>query len=268
MVRQHPEGEIHTIGLLPEYQGKGLSHRLLQPLLQVADRLHAPMFLEVREGNEPAVSLYESYGFEKAGLRKNYYQPSGANAWTMVRARWSLTMGTPPPTVPNRLWVPIRNPPRVTVQSTTDNSAPRVILGIESSCDETGVGIVQINQDSSQPDLHILADKVASSMSEHARFGGVVPEIASRAHLEAMQPTMRAALQEARGSIPGSPSQMPSRPLSVGLAGALLVGAAAAKAYAAAWEVPFLAVNHLGMSQWIPWCREFGPTPSRMPSPC
>lgn len=245
-----PEGEIHTIGLLPEYQGKGLSHRLLQPLLQVADRLHAPMFLEVREGNEPAVGLYERYGFEKAGLRKNYYQPSGANAWTMVRAAVEANDGH---TATDGSQPTVGTNPQSTTgdgpQSTTDNSAPRVILGIESSCDETGVGIVQINQDSdpSQPDLHILADKVASSMSEHARFGGVVPEIASRAHLEAMQPTMRAALQEARGIDPGfTKPDAVAATIGPGLAGALLVGAAAAKAYAAAWEVPFLAVNHLG----------------------
>ncbi|WP_295645424.1 tRNA (adenosine(37)-N6)-threonylcarbamoyltransferase complex transferase subunit TsaD [uncultured Corynebacterium sp.] len=230
-----PEGEIHTIGLLPDYQGRGLSHRLLQPLLDVADRLRAPVFLEVREGNDPAVGLYRRYGFEKVGLRKNYYQPSGANAWTMVRAAVNSDDGQS--TVKNGS------------QPITGNSAPRVILGIESSCDETGVGIVRINPDSdpAQPDLHILADQVASSMSEHARFGGVVPEIASRAHLEAMQPTMRAALQQARETDPGfTKPHAVAATIGPGLAGALLVGAAAAKAYAAAWEVPFLAVNHLG----------------------
>lgn len=227
-----PEGEIHTIGLLPQYQGKGLSHRLLQPLLQVADRIGAPMYLEVREGNTAAIGLYERYGFEKMGLRKNYYQPSGANAWTMVR-------------------------PAVGAQAAdsacgADTPSPMsasTVLGIESSCDETGVGIVRINPDSdpSQPDLHILADQVASSMSEHARFGGVVPEIASRAHLEAMQPTMRAALLQARESDSSfTKPDAVATTIGPGLAGALLVGAAAAKAYATAWEVPFLAVNHLG----------------------
>ena len=227
-----PEGEIHTIGLLPQYQGKGLSHRLLQPLLQVADRIGAPTYLEVREGNEAAIGLYERYGFEKMGLRKNYYQPSGANAWTMVRPAVAVQAadiacgGDAPSTI-----------------------SPSTVLGIESSCDETGVGIVRINPDAdpSQPDLHILADQVASSMSEHARFGGVVPEIASRAHLEAMQPTMRAALLQARESDPSfTKPDAVAATIGPGLAGALLVGAAAAKAYAVAWEVPFLAVNHLG----------------------
>ena len=233
-VADDPEGEIHTIGLLPDYQGRGLSHRLLHPLLQVADRIGAPVYLEVREGNEAAIALYERYGFEKSGLRKNYYQPSGANAWTMVR----------PAAVANS----VDSVAEAEAEAAAEGD-PSVILGIESSCDETGVGIVRINPDSdpTQPDLHILADQVASSMSEHARFGGVVPEIASRAHLEAMQPTMRAALAQARASDPyfTKPDAVAAT-IGPGLAGALLVGAAAAKAYAAAWEVPFLAVNHLG----------------------
>lgn len=115
-----------------------------------------------------------------------------------------------------------------------------IILGIESSCDETGVGIVRLDQETG--DTEILADQVASSMEEHARFGGVVPEIASRAHLEAMRPVMRAALAEAGITRPDAVAAT----VGPGLAGALLVGASAAKAYAAAWGVPFYGVNHLG----------------------
>ena len=79
-------------------------------------------------------------------------------------------------------------------------------------------------------------------MDQHARFGGVVPEIASRAHLEAMQPVMHAALSEAGITAPDAVAAT----VGPGLAGALLVGASAAKAYAAAWGVPFYGVNHLG----------------------
>ena len=114
-----------------------------------------------------------------------------------------------------------------------------IILGIESSCDETGVGIIDLAADGT---MTILADAVASSMDQHARFGGVVPEIASRAHLEAMQPVMRAALSEAGITAPDAVAAT----VGPGLAGALLVGASAAKAYAAAWGVPFYGVNHLG----------------------
>ena len=114
-----------------------------------------------------------------------------------------------------------------------------IILAIESSCDETGVGIARLDDDGA---VTLLADEVASSVDEHARFGGVVPEIASRAHLEALGPTMRRALETANVSKP----DVVAATIGPGLAGALLVGVAAAKAYSAAWQVPFYAVNHLG----------------------
>jgi N6-L-threonylcarbamoyladenine synthase len=114
-------------------------------------------------------------------------------------------------------------------------SAPPVVLGIETSCDETGVGIVRGTE--------LLADALASSVDEHARFGGVVPEVASRAHLEAMVPTMHLALEQAQLSLP----QIDAIAVTAGpgLAGALLVGVAAAKAYALALGKPLYGVNHL-----------------------
>src|ERR1700727_2335322 len=113
------------------------------------------------------------------------------------------------------------------------------VLAIESSCDETGVGIARLDADGT---ITLLADEVASSVDEHVRFGGVVPEIASRAHLEALGPAMRRALDAAQLARP----DVVAATIGPGLAGALLVGVAAAKAYAAAWDVPFYAVNHLG----------------------
>lgn len=114
-----------------------------------------------------------------------------------------------------------------------------IVMGIESSCDETGVGIVRRNPDGT---CELLADEVASSVDQHARFGGVVPEIASRAHLEAIVPAMRRALTTAGIVAPDALAVT----IGPGLAGALLVGVAAAKAYAAAWDIPFYALNHLG----------------------
>src|ERR1700750_1265259 len=110
-----------------------------------------------------------------------------------------------------------------------------LVLGIETSCDETGVGIVRGHA--------LLADALASSVEQHARFGGVVPEVASRAHLEAIVPTMTRALADAKvpladicaSAVTGGP----------GLAGALLVGAAAPKGYAPAADKPIYGVNHL-----------------------
>ena len=91
-----------------------------------------------------------------------------------------------------------------------------IVLGIESSCDETGVGIVELHDDGT---MDILADVVASSMEQHARFGGVVPEIASRAHLEAMPQVMEKALADAGIDKPDAVAAT----VGPGLAGALLV---------------------------------------------
>src|SRR5437762_3952303 len=110
-----------------------------------------------------------------------------------------------------------------------------LVLGIETSCDETGVGIVRGHT--------LLADAVASSVDEHARFGGVVPEVASRAHLEAMVPTMERALETAGVQL--SDVDAIAVTAGPGLAGALLVGVAAAKAYAFAAGKPLYGVNHL-----------------------
>jgi N6-L-threonylcarbamoyladenine synthase len=113
-------------------------------------------------------------------------------------------------------------------------SAP-VVLGIETSCDETGVGIVRGGE--------LLADALASSVDEHARFGGVVPEVASRAHLEAMVPAIHRALEQARLRL--SDVDAIAVTAGPGLAGALLVGVAAAKSYALALGKPLYGVNHL-----------------------
>jgi N6-L-threonylcarbamoyladenine synthase len=110
-----------------------------------------------------------------------------------------------------------------------------LILGIESSCDETGVGIVRGNT--------LLANEVASSVAEHIRYGGVVPEVASRAHLEAMVPALRRALKAADVEL----SELDGIAVTAGpgLMGALVVGVAAAKALAAATGKPLYGVNHL-----------------------
>ncbi|MBB5632886.1 N6-L-threonylcarbamoyladenine synthase [Cryobacterium mesophilum] len=110
-----------------------------------------------------------------------------------------------------------------------------LVLGIETSCDETGIGIVRGDT--------LLANVIASSMDEHARYGGVVPEIAARAHLEAFQPALAAALAEAGVTLEELDAiAVTSGP---GLSGALMVGIAAAKALAISLDKPLYAVNHL-----------------------
>jgi N6-L-threonylcarbamoyladenine synthase len=110
-----------------------------------------------------------------------------------------------------------------------------LVLGIETSCDETGVGVVRGRE--------VLANVIASSMDEHARYGGVVPEVAARAHLEALQPTLAAALAEAGVGL----GQLDAIAVTAGpgLAGALMVGVGAAKGLAVALGTPLHAVNHL-----------------------
>jgi N6-L-threonylcarbamoyladenine synthase len=125
-----------------------------------------------------------------------------------------------------------------------------LVLGIETSCDETGVGIVRGHT--------LLADAVASSVEEHARFGGVVPEVASRAHLEAMVPTVERACEDAGVALRDVDAiAVTSGP---GLAGALLVGVAAAKALAVGLGKPIYGLNHLASHVAVDQL-EHGPLP-------
>ncbi len=130
-----------------------------------------------------------------------------------------------------------------------------IVLGIETSCDETGVGVVRVGE---RGEVTLLADEVASSVDEHARFGGVVPEVASRAHLQAMVPAVRRAL--AKAGLTGRDVDAVAVTAGPGLAGALLVGLAAAKAYALAWNVPLYGVNHLAAHVAVDTL-EHGPLP-------
>jgi N6-L-threonylcarbamoyladenine synthase len=128
-----------------------------------------------------------------------------------------------------------------------------LVLGIETSCDETGVGLVR--------GTTLLADAVASSVDEHARFGGVVPEVASRAHLEAMVPTIERACETA-GLRPYDVDAI-AVTSGPGLAGALLVGVAAAKSLAIGLGKPLYGVNHLAAHVAVDQL-EHGP----LPEPC
>ncbi|QYH20216.1 ribosomal protein S18-alanine N-acetyltransferase [Corynebacterium aquatimens] len=87
--REDPEFEVHTIGVAPTHQGRGIGRALMDQLLHTADLLDGPVFLEVRTDNAPAIALYESYGFFTLTTRKGYYQPSGADAFSMMRRRAS-----------------------------------------------------------------------------------------------------------------------------------------------------------------------------------
>jgi tRNA N6-adenosine threonylcarbamoyltransferase len=113
-----------------------------------------------------------------------------------------------------------------------------LVLGIETSCDETAAAVIDEN-------YHVHSSVVESSIEQHQAFGGVVPELAGRAHVTTIAPVVRRALLDA-GLDPTTPSltgvAVTSGP---GLIGSLLVGLSTAKALALAWEVPFVGVNHL-----------------------
>ncbi|MFM1995096.1 MAG: hypothetical protein RLZZ610_613 [Actinomycetota bacterium] len=204
-VTKATSADIQTIAVSPSQRRTGIGKALMQALIQKASELSAEeIYLEVREDRPAPQQLYRSLGFEQIDRRENYYRPDGVAAIVM---RLTLT----------------RNP------------AEPVVLGIETSCDETGIGIVRGTK--------LLANVISSSMDQHARFGGVVPEIAARAHLEALDATLEKALSDAQVTLDEVDAVAVTN--GPGLAGALMVGVGAAKALAVALNKPIYAVNHL-----------------------
>jgi N6-L-threonylcarbamoyladenine synthase len=130
----------------------------------------------------------------------------------------------------DRLDISLRVTPLRPVDSAT------VVLGIETSCDETAAALVMGGRD-------VLSSVVSSQVDLHAAFGGVVPEIASRAHLDLLNPVVAAAIVEA--GVGESRIDAVACTVGPGLIGALLVGVSAAKAWAMTWGVPLIGVNHL-----------------------
>ena len=200
------QADIQTIAVREDKRGLGIGRMLMDTLTAQAVELDAKqIFLEVRADNSVAQKLYKLFGFKQIGTRKKYYQPDGVDAFIMKTDLKSKV-----------------------------NKEP-VVLGIETSCDETGVGIVRGNA--------LLANIISSSMDKHAIFGGVVPEIAARAHLEALTPVLDEALEKANLTLDDIDAIAVTN--GPGLAGALMVGVGAAKALSVATGKPIYAVNHL-----------------------
>ena len=214
-----PIADVQTIAVVPEFEGRG--HRLgtADPAHRGGRTARRPdVLLEVRADNPRAQQLYLRFGFEQIHVRRRYYR-DGVDALIM---RLQLRHPGPGPTT--------RHGSRPAM-----NRQQPLVLGIESSCDETGVGIVR--------GTALLTNTVSSSMDEHVRFGGVIPEIASRAHLDAFVPTLRQALATPAWNLDDIDAiAVTSGP---GLAGALMVGVCAAKALAVATGKPLYAINHL-----------------------
>ncbi|MBO0796044.1 MAG: tRNA (adenosine(37)-N6)-threonylcarbamoyltransferase complex transferase subunit TsaD, partial [Ktedonobacteraceae bacterium] len=126
-----------------------------------------------------------------------------------------------------------------------------LVLGIESSCDETGAAVVSNGR-------YILSNVVASQIEIHNRYGGVVPEVASRHQLSSIIPVVETALEQA--SCGWDDLDAIAATYGPGLAGSLLVGLTAGKAFALARDLPFLGVNHLEAHIYANWLRR-GETP-------
>ena len=233
------QADVLTMAVAEDRWGQRIGAGLLDSLVAEAARQGCTeVFLEVRVDNDRAQRLYRSRGFDGIGVRRGYYQPSGTDALVMQLSlprprrfgfsgpRSSGLRSSGPQT--GRQQAGGRRHPM------TSPLAP-LVLGIETSCDETGAGLVRGHE--------LLADSVASSVAEHARFGGVVPEVASRAHLEAMVPAVDRALATAGVTLADVDAIAVTA--GPGLTGALLVGVCAAKAYALALGKPLYAVNHL-----------------------
>jgi N6-L-threonylcarbamoyladenine synthase len=271
------DADIQTIAVAPHARRLGLGRALMhQMIAEARSRGARHVFLEVRADNPSAQQLYDSLGFERLGVRPHYYQPDDVDAVVMRLTLQPVppTVEPPPPveqappveplspvelveTAPSnggfrqaQPAVPAVGPAQPAVGSAQPAARPTqpavasarpgavaapLVLGIETSCDETGVGIVRGTQ--------LLANVIASSMDEHARYGGVVPEVAARAHLEALEPAITEAV--ARAGIRLDEIDAVAVTSGPGLAGALMVGVGAAKALAVALDKPLYGVNHL-----------------------
>ena len=200
------QADIQTIAVAESKRGLGIGRQLMYALTARAKSLGAnEIFLEVRADNSIAQKLYKVFGFKQIGIRKKYYQPDDVDAFVMK----------------TDLPFQVKKDP--------------VVLGIETSCDETGIGIVRGST--------LLANVISSSMEQHAIFGGVVPEVAARAHLEALTPVLNEALAKANLKLEDIDAIAVTN--GPGLAGALMVGVGASKALAVATGKPIYAVNHL-----------------------
>ena len=225
--------EVLRVGTDPEWRRRGIARELIAHLASDARDLGAmSCMLEVRADNKPAQALYESIGLERVGVRAKYYD----------NAVDAAIMNGPLPVASHDVG-------GMEMQDHKENeTAPLkvtrpLIIAIESSCDETAASIVD-------GEGNLLADVVASQIDFHSRFGGVVPEIASRKHIEAICGVCDECFDVAAAhlgvdSLTWTDLDAVSVTYAPGLVGALVVGVAFAKGAAWAADKPFIGVNHL-----------------------
>ena len=236
--------QVLKIAVDPAQRRRGIARALLERVAEDARNLGASSCsLEVRASNAGAQAFYESLGMQNVGMRPRYYSdredavimkgplPSAPHDVAGMELSHLESAGQmePPATLP-------RGKSVSRGEEFGEDLARPFILAIESSCDETAGAVVDGRG-------RLLADVVASQIDFHARFGGVVPEIASRKHIEAVCGVAAEALETA--GVTWDELDAVAVTYAPGLLGALVVGVAYAKGAAWALDVPFIGVNHL-----------------------
>lgn len=229
------DAQVLKVAADPQMRRKGIASSLMQRALEDARNLAArSASLEVRVSNRAAQAFYEALGMERVGCRPRYYSDKEdafiyQGSLDAMRARMLARHGR------HVAGIALDERDQVQVGRVKDAPHPR-ILAIETSCDETAGSVV----DGAGA---IRSDVVASQIDFHARFGGVVPEIASRKHIEAICGVAEASLEDA--GLSWQDLDAVAATYAPGLVGALVVGVAFAKGAAWALEVPYIGVNHL-----------------------
>ncbi len=242
------ELQIANVAVAPERRGERIAARLMGRVAYDAQMLGAvTSTLEVEVGNASAERLYERLGYAERGIRPNYYAP-GVGA-RIMGAQLPLKDTAPDPDhepgphATECPWPPAR-PERTSAEREALAQAGELILAVESSCDETAMAVIDGAG-------KIVANVVATQIDFHARFGGVVPEIASRKHTEAVVGVYLETMEQAGRALGLSGMLGPAELAAVavtqgpGLVGALVVGIAFAKGLAWAAQKPLVCVNHL-----------------------
>ena len=238
--------QILDVAVDPDQRRRGIARKLLAHVSYDAQMLGATTAsLEVETENAAAIALYRALGFEQIGCRRGYY--GAGNDALVMQASLPLVLPmdaeSPEPTAAARRAWPRKVPKRTSEQRKQLEDA-ELVLAIESSCDETAVAIIDKAG-------KMLASQVSTQIDFHARFGGVVPEIASRKHVEVIVDVVDAALEQAAEALdladPLSPAELTAVGVTrgPGLVGALVVGVAFAKGFAYAANKPLICVNHL-----------------------
>ena len=236
--------DIMDVVVSPERRREHIATRLLERVCYDGHMLGAASStLEVYAQNTAALSLYQQLGYEQVGLRRDYY--GKGNDARILTVALPLELSAPLADEglrQERVWSLVHAERSAGETSTIQAAAP-LILALESSCDETAMALIDGSG-------RVLSSVVATQIDFHARFGGVVPEIASRKHTEALVAVFEEALSRAARQLGVDylePADLSAVGVTAGpgLVGALVVGVAFAKGLSAGLGIPLIACNHL-----------------------